>query len=59
MKMSEHKMFGFKMPKELWAYLKKQSIASDMSMTDILVSLIKRSKEKKEKRLTEEINSIK
>jgi hypothetical protein len=50
--MAEIKAFNVKVPKELWAYLKKRSVDCDMSMNDIVNSLLRKYKERNEKKLT-------
>jgi hypothetical protein len=47
--MIETKAFSVKIPKELWAFLKKRSVDTDMSMNEIIEHLLRKAKEKHEK----------
>lgn len=49
----ELKSFNVKIPKELWAFLKKRSVDVDSSMNAIIESMVRKLKEKQEKRLTD------
>lgn len=46
------KSFNVKIPAELWAFLKKDSVECEKPMNGIITDLLKKYKEKKEKRLT-------
>ena len=50
--MTEIKSFNVKIPKELWAFLKKRSVDVNTSMNSILTILLMKEKEKIEKKLT-------
>lgn len=50
--MSGVKSFNVKIPTELWAFLKKESVNLEKPMNGILIDLLKKYKKKKEKELT-------
>lgn len=50
--MSGVKSFNVKIPTELWAFLKKDSVECEKPMNGIITDLLKKYKEKREKKLT-------
>lgn len=50
--MSTIKSFNVKIPTELWSFLKKDSVECEKTMTLIITELLKKYKDKKEKKLT-------
>jgi hypothetical protein len=48
----EIKSFNVLLPKELWAFLKKESAYREVSMVEIIKSLVEKYKNKTEKKLT-------
>lgn len=46
------KSFNLRMQKEIWMWLKSQSVVEELSMTDIVIHLIEKYKNKCEKVLT-------
>lgn len=50
--MENLKAFNVRIPRELWAYLKKLSVDKEKSMNDIVTNLILKHKKNSEKSLT-------
>lgn len=48
--MSNIKSFNVRLPRELWAFLKKRAVEQDTSMGEILIKSLKKLKEKYEKK---------
>lgn len=46
------KSFNVKLPLELWSFLKKDSVECEKPMNGIITDLLKKYKEKREKKLT-------
>lgn len=46
------KTFNVRMPKDLWAFLKKKGVDRETSLNNIIIDLAKKYKEKREKKLT-------
>jgi ATP-dependent protease Clp ATPase subunit len=52
--MSNIKAFNIRLPKEIWAFLKKQSIDQEKAMNVIVVDCLEKYKKKFEKKLTQD-----
>ena len=50
--MTKTKIFNVRMPKELWAFLKKRGVDREQSLKQLIIELSKKYKEKCEKKLT-------
>lgn len=50
--MTEVKCFNVKIPVDLWSFLKKESVNLEKPMNGIIIDLLKKYKEKREKKLT-------
>ncbi len=46
------KTFNIRIPRSLWAYVKKMSIDRDQTMNSLLISLLEKQKKKDENKLT-------
>jgi hypothetical protein len=46
------KAFNVRIPKSLWAYVKKLSVDRDESMNSLLIGILEKHKRKSEKKLT-------
>lgn len=50
--MASIKTFNIRIPKELWAFIKKKSIEKEKTMNSMIIELIENFKKKCEKNLT-------
>lgn len=50
--MEEIKTISFRMPKPIWLYFKKLAADRDTSLTDLMVTILKKYKINSEKKLT-------
>jgi hypothetical protein len=50
--MQEFKAFNLRMPREIWVFLRKQSIVQEKAMNAIILGLIEKYKKSLEKKLT-------
>jgi hypothetical protein len=55
--MSEIKTFNIRLPRELWAFLKKRAAEKDTSMGEILIKSVRKMKDKHDKKSLTDINS--
>jgi hypothetical protein len=50
--MKDLKSFNVRVPKELWAFLKKRSVDCDIPMNAMIISMIRKEKDKLDRKLT-------
>jgi hypothetical protein len=51
-KIDNRKCFNMRMPKDVWMFLKTQSLHNDVTMTEIIISCVEKYKRNVEKKLT-------
>lgn len=53
------KTFNIRIPKSLWAYIKKLSVDRDETMNSLLINLLEKHKKKNENKLTNSDANVK
>ena len=55
---AETKMFQFRLPKDLWVFLKNETIKKEMPMSELVIRYIEKNRRRVESKLTNEDDNV-